>query len=105
RSAWAEIEWTPVTELSLALEGRYVDRVYADDDNTEAAPAYARFDLSAQRLFTAAGLEWRAFARINNLLDREHVDSVIVNEGSGRYYEPAPGRHWLAGLSATRRFD
>lgn len=105
RSAWAEIEWTPARDLAFALEGRYVDRIYVNDANTEAAPSHARFDLSAERLFEFGGLEWRAFARINNLLDREHVDSVIVNEGSGRYYEPAPGRHWLAGLSATRRFD
>src|SRR5690606_8138673 len=105
RSAWAELAWSSVTDLSLALEGRYVDRVHVNDANTEAAPAYARFDLSGQRIFALGGLEWRAFARINNLLDRDHADSVIVNEGNGRYYEPAPGRHWLVGLSATKRFD
>jgi len=29
---------------------------------------------------------------------------VIVNEGNGRYFEPAPGRTWLAGVSGTLRF-
>jgi iron complex outermembrane receptor protein len=40
----------------------------------------------------------RAFLRIGNLFDRRYVGSVIVNEGNGRYYEPAPGRQLLLGL-------
>jgi iron complex outermembrane receptor protein len=45
-----------------------------------------------------------AFVRGENLLDRRYAGSVIVNEGNGRYFEPAPGRTWVAGLSATIRF-
>ena len=37
--------------------------------------------------------------RVNNLLDREVIGSVIVNEANGRYFEPAPGRHGLVGLA------
>jgi iron complex outermembrane receptor protein len=29
---------------------------------------------------------------------------VIVNEANGRYFEPAPGRNWLFGASATLPF-
>jgi len=29
---------------------------------------------------------------------------VIVNEGNGRFFEPAPGRQWLIGVSAAHRF-
>ena len=66
-------------------------------------PALA-FDLAAERRFRAAGLEWRGFARVNNLFDRDVVGSVIVNAGGGRYFEPAPGRHWMVGLDATKAF-
>ena len=45
----------------------------------------------------------RVFARVDNLLDRDHVGSVIVNEGNGRFYEPGSGRTWLLGLEW--RFD
>ena len=31
------------------------------------------------------------FARVENLLDRRYVGSVIVNEGNGRYFECGPG--------------
>ncbi len=30
--------------------------------------------------------------------------SVIINDSNGRYFEPAPGRNWSAGLSASYRF-
>ena len=42
--------------------------------------------------------------RGDNLLDRKYAGSVIVNDGNGRYFEPAPGRTWLAGASATLKF-
>jgi iron complex outermembrane receptor protein len=51
-----------------------------------------------------AAWRWRAapgsrlFLRIDNLLDRDYIGSVIVNEANGRYFEPAPGRSLLAGI-------
>ena len=103
-TAWAELRWRPVEHTDVMLQGRFVDRVFADDANSEAAPAYASFDLAAERRFRTAGLEWRGFARVNNLFDRDVVGSVIVNAGGGRYFEPAPGRHWMVGLDATKAF-
>ena len=42
--------------------------------------------------------------RIDNLIDRRHVGSVIVNDANQRYFEPAPGRGWLIGVSAVYQF-
>lgn len=103
-TAWAELRWSPLDTTDVMLQGRFVDRVYADDANTAAAPAYTSFDLAAEHRFDLAGLEWRGFARINNLFDRDVVGSVIVNASGGRYFEPAPGRHWVVGLSAAKAF-
>ena len=103
--AWGELVWSPIPHTDVALEGRFVDRVYVDDANSEAAPAYASFDLSAERRFSAGGLEWRGFARMNNLFDREVVGSVIVNEANGRYFEPAPGRNWIVGITLAKIFE
>lgn len=104
-AAWTELRWSPSDHIDILLDGRFVDDVYVDDANSEAAPAYTRFDLAAERRFSAAGLDWRGFVRINNLFDRDIVGSVIVNSGGGRYYEPSPGRNWLLGLSASHSFD
>lgn len=102
--AWSELRWSPGSATDVMLEGQFVDRVYVNDANSESAPAYTSFDLAAEHRINIGGLEWRGFARINNLLDRDIIGSVIVNEGNRRYYEPAPGRHWLVGLSASRKF-
>ncbi len=105
QSAWAELRWTPRPQLDLILQGRFVDRVYVDDANSEAAPAYATVDLALERGVAFAGLDWTGYARLDNLLDRAYVGSVIVNESNGRYYEPAPGRTWSIGVSVERKFD
>ena len=47
---------------------------------------------------------WRQFVRLDNLTDRRHAGSVIVNEGNGRFFEPGAGRSLSAGIELTRRF-
>jgi iron complex outermembrane receptor protein len=44
------------------------------------------------------------FVRVDNVGNRRHAGSVIVNEANGRFFEPAPGRTWLAGVEAGYRF-
>ena len=103
-TAWAELRWSASARTDLLLQGRFVDRVFADDANTAFAPAFASVNLAAEHRVTIAGLDWRAFARLNNVTDRDVIGSVIVNATGGRYFEPAPGRHWIAGLTLTRTF-
>ena len=38
-------------------------------------------------------------ARVDNAFDRRAIGSVIVNDGNGRWFEPAPGRGLWLGLS------
>ncbi|HEX7046131.1 MAG TPA: TonB-dependent receptor [Gammaproteobacteria bacterium] len=102
--AWAELRFSPSDNSDVMLEGRFVDDVFVNDANSETASAYTVFDLAAERRLDAFGFAWRGFARLNNIFDREYVGSVRVNDGGGRYYEPAPGRNWMIGLTATRTF-
>ena len=75
-----------------------------NDANSDAAPAYAI--ASANVGYVARVGPWRlsGFARADNLFARRYAGSVIVNEGNRRYFEPAPGRTWLAGGSAAYEF-
>jgi iron complex outermembrane receptor protein len=41
---------------------------------------------------------------VNNLFDHGYVGSVIVGDSNQRYYEPAPGRNWVLGMSAQYQF-
>jgi iron complex outermembrane receptor protein len=36
---------------------------------------------------------------VQNVFNRKYVGSVVVNAAAGRYYEPAPGRNLLVGLT------
>lgn len=98
RTAWAELRWKPRDALELFLAGNAGSRLYADDANLAWAPGYATFDLGVERRWQFGKVGLRAFARIDNLLDRHAIGSVIVNDGNGRYFEPAPGRGFMLGL-------
>ena len=86
------------------LEALYRSRVPVDDVNSEFADAYAVFNLVFG--FVQRGPGWRIgeYVRLDNLADRDYVGSVIVNEGSRRFYEPAPGRSYLLGIEAVIAF-
>ena len=74
----------------LELEG--VGAVPVDDRNSASAPGYLRTGVDLGYGFALGDARLHLVARVDNLFDRRIVGSVIVNEGNGRYYEPAPGR-------------
>ncbi|HEY6544486.1 MAG TPA: TonB-dependent receptor, partial [Dokdonella sp.] len=81
-----------------SLQGEYLSDVLVNDLGRDAAPAYAVFDASVGYAFDIESGRIDAFARIDNLFDRRHVGSVIVNDGNGRWFEPAAGRTLMLGL-------
>ncbi|MET3931857.1 iron complex outermembrane receptor protein [Lysobacter sp. OAE881] len=94
---YAELAWnTRDGRTSAAVEMRASEGVPTDDRNTDASNGYATFALRLQ--WRAANSGWYGFARVDNVFDRDYVGSVIVNEGNGRYFEPAPGRAFTLGL-------
>jgi iron complex outermembrane receptor protein len=56
--------------------------------------------------FEQRGPGWKIseFVRVDNVTDRQYIGSVIVAEANGRFFEPAPGRTWLIGVSAQLTF-
>jgi iron complex outermembrane receptor protein len=60
--------------------------------------------LSARFEQTAGAWTWRQFVRIDNLMDRKYVGSVIVNDGNSRFFEPGLGRAVSVGVELSRRF-
>ena len=104
-SAFAELGWRHRPwGLEAALEWRYVGRMATDDRNTDFAPAARLWNLRAGLAQVFGNWSLREFVRVDNVLDRPYVGSVIVNEGNRRFFEPAPGRTWLAGANATYAF-
>jgi iron complex outermembrane recepter protein len=75
-----------------------------NDLNTEAAPASTTLALHAGYAVDWRGWALSAHARVDNVLDRRYAGSVIVNEGNGRFFEPAPGRSHVLKLTGTYAF-
>jgi iron complex outermembrane receptor protein len=90
--------------LRIALELLHRSRVTVNDANNEFAASYTV--ANAVIGFEQRGAGWRLseFLRVDNLGDKAYVGSVIVNDGNGRYYEPAPERNALIGVQATLQF-
>ena len=105
KQAYAELAWVPGrwSGLDAALEAVYVDKLYVNDRNTDAAPAYAVMNARIGFAQTAGSATWRQFVRVNNLFDRNYAGSVIVGDTNGRFFEPAPGRNWFVGASVDVR--
>jgi iron complex outermembrane receptor protein len=88
----------------VTLEAHHTGGVLVDDLNTETAAGHTLFNLGVQFQQDRGDWTLREFVRVDNLTDRKHVGSVIVNGGQGRFYEPGPGRKFLLGLEAQLRF-
>jgi iron complex outermembrane receptor protein len=100
----AEIAWEPPRGWRAGAEIRRSSRVHVNDTNTEAAPSFTTMALHAGYAFDLRGWILSAQARIDNALDRRYAGSVIVNEGNGRFFEPAPGRSYVLKLAGTYAF-
>ncbi len=98
-TAYAEAKYR-LRDIDFIFEGHAQSELRVDDRNTDAAPGYATLNAAIARTFSVGASSLRAFIRVDNLLNARTIGSVIVNEANGRYFEPAPGRTWLAGLDA-----
>ena len=106
RSAFQAIEWQPLAgqPLRVALEWRGQSRTTVSDASGETAPGFGVVGLRLTQHWMIGndGQRLELLARIDNLADRRHVGSVIVNDANGRFYEPAAPRNGLLSLRWSR---
>jgi iron complex outermembrane recepter protein len=103
-SAYAEAKWTHPSGFSAAIEAKHQSKIYVNDLNTDAASAYTIANVRTGYTFALGTARIAAGIRVDNVTDKRYAGTVIVNEGNGRYFEPAPGRTWLATVNVTLPF-
>ncbi|MAD53702.1 TonB-dependent receptor family protein [Idiomarina sp. UBA3162] len=104
-SQWfTRLTWQPMQATQVQLFGQYRDETYADDSNAVKAPSYVKWDLAITQQWQIAENEFETWLRVDNLLDRNYVGAVVVNQGSGRSFEPGIGRSASIGVSWHHRF-
>jgi len=87
------LAWAPGWANSVfTLEATHTGRMAVNDRNTDATAASTLFNLGLRFEQRRGQWTWRQFARVDNLTNRAHAGSLIVNEGSGRFFEPGARR-------------
>ena len=102
---YAEARWRHAPSgFHASIEWLRKSRVAVNDPNSEVADAYSTLNLVAGFAQQGRGWTLSEFLRVDNAGNRNYAGSVVVNDGNGRYYEPAPRRNFLLGLQGRLSF-
>jgi len=94
-----ELRWGADRGWHAGINIFAVSAVAANDANSARAPGHALLGADIGYILHRGGATVAPFLRLDNLLDRHYIGSVIVNDANGRYFEPGPGRSVMLGLS------
>lgn len=85
----------------LSADMETISRYFVNNENTVYNHAYTVLNvrLSTRNISIMKGLVMVPFIAINNVTNTRYNGSVLVNTYGGRYFEPAPGRNWKAGIT------
>jgi iron complex outermembrane recepter protein len=100
-NVYATLRWGQESGWHASVSSQYVTDVAVNDVNSVFAPAYGLMGLDGGYGVELSSLRLNAFLRLNNLLNRHYVGSIIVDDGNSRYFEPGPGFNVLGGVSVT----
>ncbi len=104
-AASLELDWQPMRGLTLSAEALHRgQREVSDRNDARAAPAYTLLNLAVATEQQRGAWSLRQMLRVDNVLDRTYVSSVIVGQAQARFYEPGPTRSWYAGVSLDYAF-
>ncbi|MBC7623664.1 MAG: TonB-dependent receptor, partial [Aeromicrobium sp.] len=110
------LRWHPAGRgsdgLSITADVTARTRMAADDANTTYAAGYAALGLDLRYRWQAivrtgqagSSIEIDTFLRGDNLADAKYAGSIIVNDANSRFFESAPGRRVMVGVTAAIRF-
>ena len=81
-NAYAALRWGENLGWQAGVNTQYVSNVKTNDLNTVAAPAYTIFGADTGYGVELPHYRINGFLRINNLLNRHYVGSVIVDDSN-----------------------
>lgn len=98
QQAYWQLQWLPSAQQRVQLVSEYRGEVAANDANEVFAPSHVLWHLAWQQQLQWDQWQIAPWLKIHNLTDRDYVGSVVVNQGSGRAFEPGVGRELQAGV-------
>jgi iron complex outermembrane receptor protein len=98
-TGYVEAAWRFTAKSKLAAEWRSSGKVFVNDLNTDAAPSYNVINLVLTSEYKLGEGTFKPVLRVDNVGDKKYAGSVIVNDGNGRFFEPAAPRTVYVGVS------
>lgn len=89
---------TPLDKLEISVPIDFVGNLWADDRNETEIEGYVEAGLNIRYVIELPKMTIKPSFGIRNLTDQRYFDNIRINAFGGRYYEPAPGRNFYAGV-------
>ncbi len=101
----AEVAYTHPSGFYGAVDVLDVGDFHVDNANSAVNDPYTVVNLRAGFSDLQLG-QWvlSPFVGVNNLTDEQYAANVRINAFGGRYFEPAPDRHFYGGVSIRYNF-
>ena len=85
--------------LFISSQLRFIGALFADNGNETKVDSYALLNFRASYDFDIPKATISPFFGINNVTDTNYNANIRINAFGRRYYEPAPGVNFYAGLN------
>jgi iron complex outermembrane receptor protein len=104
-TVYGELSWRyEPWGLTTGAELRWQGKAYVNDANSQYADPFTVVNLRAGLEQSSGRWRLQEFARIDNVFSEQYIGGIVVNDGNGRYYAPAPTRSFLLGMTAAYQF-
>ena len=94
-----DFSWYGENGIYTSLNNVYVGELFADNANTDKVDSYVVSDLRVGYNGFFKDWELESFIGVNNLFDESYNSNIRINAFGKRYYEPAPERNLLIGVT------
>ena len=88
-------------DFDLKLDLKYVNSLYADNNNEVKVPSYLLSNIALKNKFNLKGFFLEVGLHVRNLLDEKYYDNIRTNAFGNRYYEPASLRSFILSVKTT----
>ena len=98
------LSWNSGNGLYASLKNTYTGELFADNANSTEVDSNVVSDLRVGYNSYQKDWEIESFVGVNNLTDEEYNNNIRINAFGGRFFEPAPDRNWLLGITLRKKF-
>ncbi len=99
QTLFAELAWRDGQGRFAIVDLFTAGSLYTENANLTEVGGYAVVNVRAGLSTDWHGWAVETFVALNNATDREYFSNVRINDANRRFYEPAPGRNWFAGVT------